>query len=164
VQKRRERALCFFVPLIADLDELQSRLLLFFQSVLLKHASSATPSLTDDDIAEAASAVAATLETAGRGVIYEHQPPGIPARDAADEIRQALSEVLKAEGRPPRLERDVATVLRRIEQGARTAASALPGDEPPVFLAVLNRLMAQAVSETRTEEPESQPPSIIITG
>ena len=40
-----------------------------------------------------------------------------------------------------RLERDGAVVLRRIEQGARTAATALARDEPPAYLNLLIRML-----------------------
>ena len=38
-----------------------------------------------------------------------------------------------------RLERDAAVALRRLEHGARTAAKALEGDAPPVYLNLLSQ-------------------------
>ena len=40
-----------------------------------------------------------------------------------------------------RLERDAAAALRAIEEGARRAAKVLAGDEPPVYLNVLKRML-----------------------
>ena len=163
VQKRHERDLRFFLPLISELTEAQFRLFLFLQSALLTHAATASPAPTDHDVAEAAAAVAATLETAQKGVIYEHQPPGIPARHAAAELRRALAELVKAQGESGRLERDAAVVCRGLEQGAKTAAAALAGDEPPVFLNLLSRLMmARAAGGEEPAAPTSSP--LIITG
>ena len=40
--------------------------------------------LIDDDVAEAMAALAATFETASRGVIYEHRPASLPAERLVD--------------------------------------------------------------------------------
>ena len=67
-----------------DLNERQSQL--FF---LIAHVSRPLSSrrncsaLIDDDVAEAAAALAATFETASRGVIYEHRPASLPAERLA---------------------------------------------------------------------------------
>jgi class 3 adenylate cyclase len=42
--------------------------------------------LNDDDVADAAGALAATFETAARGVIYEHAPESLVARRLADDL------------------------------------------------------------------------------
>jgi hypothetical protein len=141
VQRRQERDLHFFLPLVADLTEPQSRLVLLFQDVLLRHAVHAIPAVLDVDVAEGAAAVAATLETARRGLIYEHQPASVPALRLASELRQAIAALTSEPSHVARLEEDAAAALRRIEQGARTAAEALSGDEPPVFIGVVRRLM-----------------------
>ena len=80
VQRRQERDVSFIVPLVADLTETQYRLLLMFQSATVKHAASAVPGVRDEDIAAAADAAAATLETARKGIIYEHQAVSVPAQ------------------------------------------------------------------------------------
>jgi hypothetical protein len=163
VQRRQERDLRFFLPFVSELTEAQFKLFLFLQSALLKHAGTADPAPNDHDVAEAAGAVAATLETAQKGVIYEHQPPGIPARHVAAELRRAFAEVVHGQGVSGRLERDAAVVLRRLEQGAKTAAEGLAGDEPPVFLNLLSRLML-ARAAGREEAAEPGPSPLIITG
>jgi hypothetical protein len=141
VQRRQERDLHFFLPLVADLTEPQSRLVLLFQDVLLRHAAHAIPAVLDVDVVEGAAAVAATLETARRGLIYEHQPASVPALRLASELRKAIAQLTSEDSHVARLEEDAAVALRRIEQGARTAADALAGDVPPVFIGVVRRLM-----------------------
>ena len=141
VQRRHERDLRFFLPLVADLTEPQSRLVLLFQAVLLRHAAQAVPAVLDPDVAEGAAAVAATLETARKGVIYEHEPEAVPARRLAAAWRQALRALAPPAAQIARLEEDAAAALRKVEKGARTAAEALTGDEPPVFISLLRRLM-----------------------
>jgi hypothetical protein len=157
VQRRQERDLQFFLPLVADLTEPQSRLVLLFQAVLLRHAALAIPAVLDVDVAEGAAAVAATLETARRGLIYEHQPTSVPALRLASELRQAVAAMTPEPSLVARLEEDAAAALRRIEQGARTAADALAGDEPPVFIGVVRRLMPDPAADgnERVQRPSA---------
>jgi hypothetical protein len=145
VQRRQERDLSFLLPLISDLTDSQYRLVLLFQSVAVKHAQSAMPSVEDVDIAEAASAVAATLEPARKGIIYEHQAVSAPAQRLTTELRGVVAELIAQNpSQQARIERESAVALRRLEQGARTALAALPGDETPVYLKLLNRMMSGA--------------------
>jgi len=147
VQRRRDRDLEFFVPLIADLSEPQSRLIVLLQAMVVRHAADAMPAVLDTDIAEAAAALAATLETARKGLIYEHEAATVPGRRLA----AALGDLLKASNpgarNLARLETDAAIALRRIEQGARTAGEKLPGDAPPVYLGVLRRVLPDVPGE-----------------
>jgi hypothetical protein len=145
VQRRRERDMGFFVPLVSDLSEPQYRLILYFQAIAAQHAVGAVPSLMDQDVAEAAAALAGTLETAGKGIIYEHQAASIPAQRLVTDFRKGLGELTRESGaQTSRFERDAAVALRRIEHGARRASSALAGDDHPVFLSLLSRIMAAA--------------------
>ena len=52
-----------------------------------------------NELGDAAGALAATFETAGRGVIYEHAPQGSPAQALAAEIKTALAGLTGKEGR-----------------------------------------------------------------
>ena len=98
-------------------------------------------------MSEAAAAVAATLETARKGVIYEHEAVAVPARRLAAAWRQALIALAPPAAQIARLEEDAAAALRCVERGARTAAEVLVGDEPPVFINVLGRLMPDPSAE-----------------
>jgi hypothetical protein len=157
LQRRREKDLRFVLPLVADLSEAQYRLLLLFQLVTTRHAERATFRLTDRDVADGAAAAAATLETAGKGIIYEHQATSLPAQQLASELLAALDEVLKeAASRAGAIERDAAAALRRLEQGARTAAKALPDDEAPVYLSLLGRIASQGGRTEGDPEPPAE--------
>jgi hypothetical protein len=143
VQRRQEKDLNFLLPLISDLSDAQYRLVLLFQSVTLKHADGAIPPLQDADVADAAAALAATLETARKGIIYEHQAASVPAQRLAAELQRVLGELMSQNSsQQSRIERESALALRRLEQGARSAARALPDDEAPVYLRLLARMMA----------------------
>jgi hypothetical protein len=143
VQRRQERDLTFMLPLISDLTETQYRLTLLFQSIVVRHAEGAVPALVDVDIAEATAALAATLETAGKGIIYEHHAVSVPAQQLTAALRGTFAElVAQNTAQQGRIERESAVALRRIERGARTAAQALAGDDAPVYLGLLQRMLS----------------------
>ena len=167
VQRRQERDLGFLLPLISDLTEPQASLVLLFRSALLNHAAQAIPAVLDVDVAEAAAAVAATLETARKGVIYQHEPTSIPAQRLATVFREAVAALnAEAGSRIARLETDVASALRAIERGARAAQDALAGDEPPIFIGVLKRLVGPGPKSGKSlpddEAPDGGP--LIVPG
>ena len=142
-QRRQERDLKFLLPMLTELTEPQYRLLLFFQGITLKHSESALPPLGDEDVADAAGTAAATLETAGKGIIYQHQAASIPAQRLSDAMMAAVQELRTHAGSSyAALERDAAGALRQLARGASEAGRALAGDEPPVFLKLIGRIMA----------------------
>ncbi len=142
VQRRQERDVSFILPLVSELTDTQYRLVLLFQSATVTHADGALPKLRDEDVAEAAAAAASTLETARKGIIYEHQAVSVPAQRLTLELGKVVADLsAQAGSQQARLERDAAVALRRLEQGARTATKALEGDEPPVYLSLLTRML-----------------------
>jgi hypothetical protein len=154
VQRRQERDLGFLLPLVSDLTETQYRLVVLFQSIVVKHADSAIPAIEDADVSEAAAAVASTLETAGKGIIYEHQASSVPAQRLATELRRVVDDLIRQNSsQQSRVERDSAAALRRVERGAHSAAAALGGDEIPVYVKLLTRVLGGAPG------PDSQAPA-----
>ena len=97
----------------------QGQLELFFliQAWLLDGRPAPAPPLVDADVADAATAVAASLETASRGVIFEHRAETAGGQRLAGELRQVLAEAGKGGG--SRFEREAAIVLRAIARAAR---------------------------------------------
>jgi hypothetical protein len=163
VQRRQERDVSFILPLVSELTDTQYRLVLIFQSATVKHAEGALPKLRDEDIAEAASAAASTLETARKGIIYEHQAVSVPAQRLTLELGKVVADLsAQAGSQQARLERDAAAALRRLEQGARTAATALDGDEPPVYLNLLTRMLKEPGGSTGAETPPASQGGLII--
>jgi hypothetical protein len=154
VQRRQERDLGFLLPLVSDLTETQYRLAVLLQSITVKHAGQAAPPLLDVDVAEGAAAAASTLETARKGIIYEHQAVSVPAQRLTDEYGRIVAELIKQNAsQQARVERDAAVALRKIEAGARAAEKALAGDEAPVYLKVLGRVFA--ATPLNSEPPRS---------
>jgi hypothetical protein len=162
IQRQQARDLEFVVPRISDLTEAQYRLFLFLQATVLQHAKGALPAPHDNDVAEAAATVAATLETARKGIIYEHRAASIPAQRLATEIGRAIADLAKRAGsETARLERDAATALRRLERAARETAAHVPDPSSPEssWLALATRMMggAAAAAGESGEEREDAP-------
>ena len=127
------------MPLVHELSELAYGLLLVLQAVVKRYRREAVPPLIDADVAEAAGTLAATLETASRGIIYEHQAASLPAQRLVAVLRQAVDEAVRDGGRPGQVEREAALALRRIERAAREASRAF-GAGPTGYLELLERL------------------------
>src|SRR5678815_786154 len=62
VKKQQERDVAALVPTIKHLTERQQQLFFLFHSVILRHKPEAFSRLLDEDVGQAAGAVAATLE------------------------------------------------------------------------------------------------------
>jgi hypothetical protein len=94
--------------------------------------------LTDEDVAEAAAALASTLETASRGVIYEHRP----ASASAGRLATALKQVLDEAGVSSRssVERDASVVLRRLREAVDGVRAQNP-DNQRAYLSLISRVM-----------------------
>lgn len=167
VQRQQDRDLRFLLPRISTLSEMQYRLLLWLQAIVMQHARAVTPPLRDADVAEAAGTVAATLETARKGIIYEHRAASLPAQRLATEIGRAIAEVAaKAQAEAGRVERDAATALRTLETLVRAAETDLPDSAEPgrswlAFAARMTRAGA-AGAGSRDEASEPAAPRIVL--
>ena len=149
--------------MIHDLTERQHRLFLFLQSVIGKHREEAIPPITDADVAEAASALASTLETERRGIIYEHRAVALPAQRLESELKTALDvHRTQASGA---LDRDIVMVLRRTERAARNARLTLDGSDTAYldFVQHLLHAMTSGSGQAAGESPSAgaTPPVII---
>ena len=163
VQRRQEKDLRFLLPLLAELTDQQYRVMLFFQGLVVQHAASAVPSLIDSDVAEGTAALAATLETAGKGIIYQHQAASLPAQRLVSRLEAAFKELTNQAGAAAAaLERDAAVALRGISKAANDARKALPEDEEPVFVKMLGRLMSGAPVSPETDAAPAEGTSRLI--
>jgi hypothetical protein len=132
--RRQQRDFEHLVQYVRDLSERQSQVFFLVTSFLNQYRPAELHALVDDDVAEATGAVASTLETATRGVIYDHRPASLPAERLATALKALLSEAGKDAGTA--FERDAAVVLRRLEEAARSAR----GDDPDGTRTFLDRL------------------------
>jgi hypothetical protein len=141
VKRQQELDVAIVMPALRPLTERQHQLFFLFHALIARHSPEGLSRLIDADVAEAAAAVAATLETSVRGVIYEHVPPSLPAQRLAGELRAMLTEMREAGATV--YDREAAIVLRAIERGARE-----PGAHPTAYLEVMGRLLQVSLAAT----------------
>ena len=117
--------------------------------------------MVDADIAEAAAATAATLETASRGVIYEQAPATLNAQELSAAFGHAFEEIVQqVQGPRTPLERDAARALRGIEEAARRVGP-IAGDTRTGFLGLMRRVLG-AQNAQGGEARQEPGPSIIL--
>ncbi len=145
------------LPTISHLTERQHQLFFLVHSVIARHKPEALGRLLDEDVAQASAAVAATLETAGRGVLYEHTPAALPAQRLAKEITAMIAEV-RAHGSKI-YDGEVAIALRAIERGARDTHK--QPAEDTAYLSLIGRLL-QVRNQASTEEAPKPSSSLIL--
>ncbi|MGE3842835.1 MAG: hypothetical protein AB7I50_14765 [Vicinamibacterales bacterium] len=138
VARQRERDFEFALPLLEKLPDRAMELFFVFAQTIRRSSRAALPSLIDRDVVEACQAFASTLETAARGIIYDHQATSIPAQRLVKDLSTTLEE-LATSGEASGLERDAALALRRLGEGAGGAMRVFGGDERD-FMAFLDRL------------------------
>jgi hypothetical protein len=158
VQKRQERDLGFIYRAIGMLSERQARVLLYLQALIQQRSLAALPPLLDQDVAEAARSLAATFETAAKGILYEHQASSLPAQRLMVDLRRGLQELAETERPVP--DRDLAAALRMIEKLASDASGAL-GEGERSYLSVIDRVMKPAKERATAEAPAVEPRIIL---
>jgi hypothetical protein len=114
----------------------------------------------DVDVADAASALASTFETASKGVIYEHQPRSLPAQRLASEFREGL-ERLSRETQARTIERDATAALRGIERGVREVQRR--SNAPDGYNGVIQRLIRPYEPAPSAVE-ERRPSGLVVPG
>ena len=158
VKRQQERDVAVLLPTISHLTERQHQLFFLVHAVIARYKPDALTRLVDEDVAQAAAAVAATLETAGRGVLYEHTPASLPAQRLARDITSMIAD-LRAHG--TRIyDGEVAIALRAIERGARdTHEQAV---EDTAYIALIGRLLHVRSQASAEEPPKPKPESSLI--
>ena len=157
VRRQQQRDVARLLPTIQHLTERQYQLFFLFHSVIARHRPEGFTRLTDGDAADAASAMASTLETAARGVIYEHVPESRPAQSLATAFQALLTDVRGQGGTI--YDREAALALRAIEEGARKLRTADEG--PAAYLELVARLL-QVTRAPDAERRDAPPPSLIV--
>ncbi|HVH28144.1 MAG TPA: hypothetical protein VM818_15355 [Vicinamibacterales bacterium] len=144
-----------------DLSRQQTELFFLINAFLLRYEPLELHPLIDADVAEAAAALAGTFETASRGVIYEHRPAGLPADRLATALRPVIAEACQHAGAVN--DRDIAVVLRRLEEGARAAGAAEP-EQPRAYFDLIGRTLKgrHEMPETTGDADATPAPRLII--
>jgi hypothetical protein len=155
VKRQQERDIAALLPTISHLTERQHQIFFLVHSVIARYKPDALNRLIDEDVAQAAGAVAATFETAGRGVLYEHRPASLPAQRLAREIT-AMIEDVRSRGTKV-FDGEIAIALRAVERGARDAHR--QPAEDTAYISLVGRLL-QVKGRPSTEE--ARPASSLI--
>ena len=157
IKRQQERDVALLLPTIRNLTERQYELFFVFQTLIARHKPEGFARLLDEDVADAAASVAATLETAARGVIYEHTATSAVAQRLAGELKTMLAD-MRQQGVKV-YDGETAIVLRAIEQGARDARKS--GTSDTTYLALMGRLL-QNVRAPETDQAEPKASSLIL--
>ena len=156
VKRQQERDVAVLLPSIRHLTERQYQLFFLFHSAIARHTPQGFTRLVDEDIEQAAAAVAATLETAGRGVIYEHAAATLPAQRLATDLTSLLGQIREQGGTVS--DAEAAIALRAIEHGARDAKKAGDGTDTS-YASLIARLLqvrrTQAAGPSELAKPAS---------
>jgi hypothetical protein len=105
-------------------------------------------------VAEATAALATSLETASQGVIFEVASTSVPAEGLRRALKPVVEEITKDGG--PRVEREVAAVLRGMERGARHEGGFIP-DGDTAYLDLVGR-----VFQHRPQPAKPAPSALIL--
>jgi hypothetical protein len=154
VRRQHEADLRTLMSALGPMSEGQLQLFFLIQSFLLKPPPAGTLRVVDREVADAATALAATLETASRGVIFEHRAETPGGQRLASELQGLLAEAGKGGG--SRFEREAASVLRAVARAAGGPAGLAPGER--AYLDLVGRILREGAPEPAPPEP----PTIIL--
>lgn len=164
VRRQQERDLGFLMAMHEGLSPAQSELFWAILTFVVGFRGDPLMKVVDEDLSDGAAALAATYETAGRGVIYEHRPQSLIAQRLVTDLQGFLGTLAaESQAAARHVERDAAVVLRRLEAGARQVRRT--ADEgPTTALDMIARVVTQAAREApaRSPEPVLEPPRPMI--
>ena len=149
VRKQIDRDVATLMAAIGRLSEQQLQLFFLLQSMVLSYKPEGLARLTDADVALAAGALGSSLETASKGVIFEESTGSVVAEGLRRALRPVIDEVTKSGG--SRVEREVATVLRGIERGAKHEGDLIPPGDTS-YLDLVARVFQQRPQGAKTPE------------
>lgn len=152
VRRQRERDAGFVLAMQEGLSARQSELFWAVLTFVAGLRSDPFVKLVDEDLAEGAGSLAATYETAGRGLIYEHRPKSLIAERLVTDLKAFLGRLASQAGAEAarHLERDAAVVLRHVEAGARNVRRTI--DEGP---ATALDMMTRVVTSAARRDPDA---------
>lgn len=150
VRRQQDRDVARLLPSIGHLTERQYQLFFLFHSAIAQHRPDGFGRLVDADAVDAAASLAATLETAARGVIYDHVPASVPAQSLMAALKALLARIREQGGTV--YDREAAIALRALEQGGRSVPAAGEGDR--AYLDLMGRLLqSSGPSESAAAAP-----------
>jgi hypothetical protein len=146
IRRQIDHDLAILMSSLGRLSEQQLQLFFLLQSMILSFKPDGFARLTDADLALAAGALAQTLETAGKGLIFDEATASIPAESLRRALKPVIEEITKDGG--ARANQEVAVVLRGIARGAgHEGGLIVPGDTS--YLELVGRVFQQRPQQPR---------------
>lgn len=155
VKRQIDADVTVLMATLGRLSEQQLQLFFLLQSMVISYKPEGLATLMDADVALAAGALAGSLETASKGVIFEESTASMVAEGLRRALKPVIDEVTKGGG--ARAEREVATVLRGIERGATHHGGHIP-EGPTSYLDLVSRVFQQRPQKG----PEPPKPLIVL--
>jgi hypothetical protein len=149
VKRQIDRDVTLLMASVGPLTEQQLQLFFLLQSMVLSYKPEGLARLVDTDIALASGALAGSLESASKGVIFEEATASVVAEGLRRAMRPVLDEITKNSG--SRAEREVAIVLRAMERGAKHEGGHIP-DGDASYLDLVGRVFQQRPQPAKTAE------------
>jgi hypothetical protein len=150
VKRQIDRDVTLLMASVGRLSEQQLQLFFLLQSMVLSYKPDGLARLVDNDVALAVGALAGSIETASKGVIFEEATTSVVAEGLRRAIKPVLEEITKNSG--TRAEREVAIVLRAMERGAKHEGGHIPDGETS-YLDLVSRVFQQRSQPRPPEKP-----------
>ena len=150
IKRQIDADVTILMATIGPLSEQQLQLFFLLQSMVLSYKPEGLSRLTDPDVALAAGALAGSLETASKGLIFEESTGSLVAEGLRRALKPVIDEVTKSGG--ARVEREVAFVLRGLERGATQVGGHIPAGETS-YLELVGRVFQQRPKAAEPSKP-----------
>ena len=134
---------------VGRLSEQQLQLFFLLQSMVLSYKPEGLARIVDSDVALATGALAGSLETASKGLIFEEATASVVAEGLRRAMKPVIDEMTKNGG--SRAEREVAIVLRAMERGAKHEGGHIPDGEAS-YLDLVGRVFQQRPQAAKPAE------------
>ena len=155
VKRQIDADVSVLMATVGRLSEQQLQLFFLLQSMVLSYKPEGLARVLDQDVALACGALAKSLETASKGVIFEETTGSIVAEGLRRALKPVIDEVTKGGG--TRAEREVAIVLRGMERGARHEGDFIPAGDTAYL-----DLVARVFQQRPQQAPEPARPLIVL--
>ena len=150
IKRQIDRDVTVLMASVGRLSEQQLQLFFLLQSMVLSYKPEGLARMVDSDVALATGALAASLESASKGVIFEEATASVVAEGLRRAVKPVIEEITKASG--SRAEREVAIVLRAMERGARHEGGHIPEGDTS-YLDLVGRVFQQRPQPRTPEKP-----------
>jgi hypothetical protein len=162
IKRQIDRDVASLMATVGRLTEQQLQLFFLLQSMVLSYKPDGLGRIIDTDVALATGALAGSLETASKGVIFEEATASVVAEGLRRAIRPVIDEITKNSG--SRAEREVAIVLRAMQRGAKHEGGHIPeGDRS--YLELVGRVFQHSPSRpsrSGVTRPDPAKPLIVL--